>query len=59
MDKENLEHTFNVLQNICNELYKEYGLTDNILTLQTAINGLRNEHDVTDKSELVFENYVQ
>lgn len=59
MDAEKLEYTLNILQEKCSELYEYYGLTENILTLQTAINGLRNEFDISDASEVVYEKYVQ
>ena len=47
------------LQDICTELYNEYGLTDEVLDLQTVINRLRHKHNITDESNCVHENYVQ
>ncbi len=35
------------------------GLTDEVLDEQVAINRLRNMHDVPDKSNFLFEDYVQ
>lgn len=47
------------LQSVCTELYKEYGLTEEILDLQTVINRLRHKHNITDESERIYENFVQ
>lgn len=33
-----------------NQLYEEYGLTDEVLDKQIAINKLRHAHDITDRS---------
>ena len=47
------------LQEICNDLHEEYGLTDEILELQVVINKLRHKHNVSDKSNRLHETYVQ
>lgn len=59
LQEKDLEHTFNTLQNVCNELYETYGATEEVIDLQVAINKLRHKHNVTDKSELLFEEFVQ
>ena len=59
LEEKDLEHTFNTLQNVCNELYKTYGATEKVISLQVAINGLRHKYDVTDKSQLVYEEFTQ
>ena len=41
------------------ELYEKEGLTDEVLDKQIAINKLRHAHDITDESELIYEEYVQ
>ena len=41
------------------KLYEEYGLTDEVLDKQIAINKLRHAHDIPDESEKVHEDYVQ
>ena len=47
------------LQEICNDLHDEHGLTDEVLSLQVTINKLRHKHDITDESQKVYENFVQ
>ena len=59
LEEKDLEHTFNTLQNVCNELYETYGATEEVMSLQISINQLRHKFDVTDKSELLFEEFVQ
>ena len=41
------------------KLYAEHGLTDEVLEKQIAINQLRHAHDIPDKSETIYEEYVQ
>jgi len=41
------------------KLYEEHGLTDEILDKQIEINKLRHAHDVVDKSNVVYDGYVQ
>jgi hypothetical protein len=41
------------------KLYEEYGLTDEVLEKQIAVNELRHAHDIPDKSERVYKEYVQ
>lgn len=59
MKANELEQVLNNLQNECNKLYEEYGATPNIITLQVAVNRLRHEHDLCDKSEWINEKFVQ
>jgi len=59
LKEKDLEHTFNTLQNINNELYETYGATEEIIDLQIAINKLRHKHNITDKSELLHETFAQ
>ena len=59
MEANELEPILNNLQTECNKLYNEYGSTDNIIQLQVAINSLRHEHDLCDKTECTYEEYVQ
>lgn len=47
------------LQAICDELHAEYGLTDEILSLQVVINKLRHKHCISDKTNRQYETYVQ
>lgn len=47
------------LQSICDDLHEEFGLTDEVLSLQVSINKLRHEHDISDESNALYENYVQ
>ena len=57
--KEELKYYCNILQGVCTELYEEYGLTEEVLDLQTVINRLRHKHDITDESERINDNFVQ
>ena len=42
------------LQEICNTLYETHGVQDTILELQTEINKLRYEFDITDQREILY-----
>lgn len=46
-------------QEIVNHLYKNEGLTDEVLDLQIEINKKRHETNITDPNELVYKNFVQ
>ena len=59
MEANELETTLDNLQTECNKLYTSYGATDNIISLQVAINSLRHEYDLCDKAECTYEEYVQ
>ena len=54
-----MEEHLSKKQKEVDELYKKEGLTDEVLDKQIAINKLRHAHDITDESELVYENFVQ
>ena len=54
-----MQDKIEALQEICNELYEEQGLADEILELQVVINKLRHKHDISDKSNRLYETYVQ
>ena len=47
------------LQEICTDLHDKHGLTDEVLSLQVAINKLRHKHDLSDNTNRIHENYVQ
>lgn len=42
-----------------NEMFEEEGLTDEILKEQLYVNKRRNELDIHDPNETIFEKYVQ
>lgn len=42
------------LQEINNDLYRKYGLTDEVLDLQVYINKKRNEYNIVDENEILF-----
>ena len=44
------------LQNSCNELYVEYGASDDVIQLQVAINNLRNSFDIPDETQMTKSN---
>lgn len=59
MNDNQLKTILKRLQQECNTLYANYGATVEVINLQAAINGFRCKFDVTDESELVFEDFVQ
>ena len=42
-----------------NEQFNKYGLTDDILKRQVEVNTQRNELDIPDDSEKIYEDFVQ
>lgn len=52
----NLEKVLDNLQENCNQLYEEYGASDDVIRLQVAINGLRHSFDISDKTKLTKSN---
>lgn len=38
---------------------EKYGLTDELLEKQVAINRKRNKHNISDKNKIVYEDFVQ
>lgn len=54
-----MEEKLAKMQQEVDELYVKEGLSDEVLEKQLEINALRNEHDIADKNELVYENFVQ
>lgn len=54
-----MEDKLNELQKKADKLYKENGLTDEVLDLQIKINKLRHEHDIPDDNEKVYDDFVQ
>lgn len=59
MNKEKLKVDIQLRQEELNRKYAAEGLTDEILDEQVQLNQLRNEYDIVDESELVYENFVQ
>lgn len=47
------------MQELCDELYEEFSLTDEVLDLQLKINALRHEHNISDEKQRVYKNWVQ
>ena len=56
MSDEELKTILTELQKQSTKLYEEYGLTDEILELQIAINGLRSKFDMPDETQLTESN---
>lgn len=59
MNIEKLKVDIQLRQEALNKRYAAEGLNDEILEEQVKLNQLRNEHDIVDGSELVYENFVQ
>ena len=53
MDKQKI---LNNLQENCNQLYNEYGASDEVIALQVAINKFRNFLDIPDEAEMTDSN---
>ena len=47
------------MQELADDLYEEFGLTDEVLDLQLKINKLRHEQDISDDKQKVYKNWVQ
>lgn len=56
MEKEEMEKCFDILQEQSNLLFENLGATDEIITLQVAINKLRNKYDIPDKTKMTESN---
>lgn len=52
----NLNEILDNLQNNCDELYSEYGASDDVIQLQVAINNLRNTFDIPDEANMTVSN---
>ena len=52
----NLNEILDNLQNKCDELYGEYGASDDVIQLQVAINNLRNTFDIPDEANMTVSN---
>ena len=46
-------------QRAINKQYEKEGLTDEVLDAQVALNIERHKHDISDRTERVYKNYVQ
>ena len=53
------EKELDEMQKEVNELYEKEGLTDEVLDKQLKINSLRNKYNITDKTEIIYDRYVQ
>lgn len=47
------------MQELCDELYEEFGLNEEVLELQLKINELRHKHNISDEKQRTYKNYVQ
>ena len=52
----NLNEILDNLQNNCDELYSEYGASDDVIQLQVAINNLRNTFNIPDEANMTVSN---
>ena len=46
-------------QRSINKKYEKEGLTDEILDAQIELNKMRNEHNIADEKQVIYEEYVQ
>ena len=54
-----MKNYLNRLQKVADKLYEEKGPVKSVIDLQVAINQLRNEEDIADTKERLYENFVQ
>ena len=54
-----LNGILNLTQKTINIAYKKKGASDKVIGAQVRLNQLRNKHDLPDKNELVYEEFVQ
>ena len=54
-----MEERLAKMQAEVDELYAKEGVSDKVLEKQVEINTLRNQYDITDTDELVYETFVQ
>jgi hypothetical protein len=57
--KKNVNRVLNKKQAEVDELYASEGLSDRVLEKQAEINRIRHEKDITDKSHVIHETFVQ
>ena len=57
--KRNVQRSLDKKQKVVDEIFKENGLTDEVIEMQLEINCLRNQEDVADSSEIIYGDYVQ
>ena len=50
---------FNGCQKVINFAYKKKGASDKVIDAQVRLNQLRHKHDIADKNELVYKEFVQ
>lgn len=49
----------NLLQRLVNYLYEKEGASDFVINQQIKVNELRNKYNIPDKSEFLYEDFVQ
>ena len=54
-----MEEKLKQMQEKCDKLYAKDGLTDEVLDKQIEINKLRHKHDISDKKNQVYKEFVQ
>lgn len=59
MEEKQLNVILNELQKNIKLLYDEYGLTEEVLDLQTSVNRIRHKHNITDEKKELYDGYVQ
>lgn len=59
IQKKNIARSLNKKQRLADELYRDKGLTDEVISMQLDINCQRHLNDIPDPTETVYEDYVQ
>lgn len=50
---------FNLTQKTINMAYSKKGASDKVIDAQVKLNQMRHKHDIADKNEIVYEEFVQ
>ena len=59
MNENQLKIILKLLHQECNTLYENYGATDEVISLQVAINSFRHKFNIVDDSEKIYDDFVQ
>lgn len=54
-----LNGMLNLTQKTINIAYSKKGASDKVIDAQVRLNQLRHKHDIADKNEIVYEEFVQ
>lgn len=59
MSEGELKVCFRNIQNEIDKLYKDFGATDEVISIQISLNQLRNKYNIADEKEIINDIFVQ